>query len=165
MTSSAPHDRARALPIGRLLRFLTGLAFILAVVPVYGRLGAPLSVRAGLLVLGLLAAYSLIHLFAARYPLARPPWLGASLALAPLVVTYAAGGLGGFLLGRGEGRLAAVTFVGASLLLAAARADAGCEVMSIPGALFRKRSYLPCLVFTPIDRLERRLRGTRHDSG
>jgi hypothetical protein len=84
--------------------------------------------------------------------------LGATLVLALLLIVCLAGGL---FLGPGVGELAVVTFLGASLVFAAVRGDAGCELMSIPGALFGGRSSLPCIVFSPIDWLERKLRGKR----
>jgi hypothetical protein len=71
---------------------------------------------------------------------------------------YLVGGPGSPILGRGEGRLAAVTFLGVSLVVAGVRATPGCEVMAIPGLLFRKHTELACLIFSPLDRLERKLR-------
>jgi hypothetical protein len=57
---------------------------------------------------------------------------------------------------------AALLFYGTSMLLAAARGYAGCEVLAIPNWLLHRDDQIGCLVFSPIDRLERRLlRGTR----
>jgi hypothetical protein len=75
-----------------------------------------------------------------------------------LVVVYVAGGPGSLILGRGEGALAAVTFLGISLVIAGVRAVPGCEVMAIPGLLFGKHTELACLIFSPFDSLERKLR-------
>jgi hypothetical protein len=49
-------------------------------------------------------------------------------------------------------------FYGTSMLLAAGRGYAGCEVLAIPNWLLRRDDQIGCLVFSPIDRLERRLR-------
>lgn len=59
------------------------------------------------------------------------------------------------------GRLlrAVVVFLFVSLAVAALRSDDGCEVMSLPGLLFGRRTRLACLVSSPIDRIERRLAG------
>jgi len=57
--------------------------------------------------------------------------------------------------------LAAVTFLGISLVVAGLRAAPGCEVMAIPGLLFEKHTELVCLIFSPLDRLERKLRSKR----
>jgi hypothetical protein len=48
--------------------------------------------------------------------------------------------------------------MGLSLVVAGARAVPGCELMAIPGVLFRNDTELACLVFSPLDRLERKLR-------
>jgi len=140
---------------------LVGLVLLADVIPVYVRMDAPFVLRTGLLVLGLLAAFSVIHVLVSRRVRRRRSWLASIGAIALLVATYVAGGPGGLLLGRGEGELAAATFLGVSLLVAAARGDPGCEVTSIPGALFGQTSRLTCIVFSPIDRLEHRLRGKR----
>jgi hypothetical protein len=57
--------------------------------------------------------------------------------------------------------LAAVTFLGVSLVVAGARATPGCELMAILGLLVGKHTDLACLIFSPLDRLERKLRGKR----
>ena len=48
-------------------------------------------------------------------------------------------------------------FIGASLLLAAARGYAGCEVMAISNWLLRRDDQVGCVVFTPIDEAEKAL--------
>ena len=89
------------------------------------------------------------------------PGLGAVVGVGILVAVYLAGGPGAPLLGRGEGQLAAGTFLGASLIVAGIRADPGCEVMAIPGVLFGKHMELACLVFSPLDWLERKWQSKR----
>ncbi|MGH3286871.1 MAG: hypothetical protein ACRDPD_19675, partial [Streptosporangiaceae bacterium] len=51
---------------------------------------------------------------------------------------------------------AALIFYGASLLLAAARGYAGCEVLAVPNWLLRRDDQVGCVVFAPVDALERR---------
>jgi hypothetical protein len=53
---------------------------------------------------------------------------------------------------------AAVIFVGASMLLAAARGYAGCEVLAISNWLLRRDDQLGCMVFAPVDLAETKLR-------
>jgi hypothetical protein len=53
---------------------------------------------------------------------------------------------------------AAVVFVGASMLLAAARGYAGCEVLAISNWLLRRDDQLGCIVFAPVDLAESQLR-------
>lgn len=49
--------------------------------------------------------------------------------------------------------------LGASMLLGAARGDAGCEVTAIPNWVLRREDQIFCCLFTPIDELEVQIRG------
>jgi hypothetical protein len=51
---------------------------------------------------------------------------------------------------------AALIFYGASMLLAAARGYAGCEVLAVPNWLLRRDDQVGCVVFAPVDALERK---------
>jgi len=53
---------------------------------------------------------------------------------------------------------AALLFYGSSMLLAALRGDAGCEVLAVSNWLLRRDDQVGCLVFSPIDQLEHHLR-------
>ena len=55
---------------------------------------------------------------------------------------------------------AALLFYGASMLLSAARGYAGCEVLAVSNWLLRRDDQVGCLVFSPIDQLERRAEST-----
>ena len=151
----------RAPPVGRVLRILIGLGLMAQVTPVYFHVDSGLAIGAVLLILGLVAVYSLLHVVVSRRLITLGPGLGAVVGLGTLAAVYLAGAPGGPLLGRGEGELAAGTFLGVSLLIAGVRADPGCEVMAIPSALFRKNAELACLVFSPLDAWERRWRRKR----
>ena len=151
----------QAPPVGRALRILLGLVLMVYVAPVYFRV--PVRVAAGslLLMLGLIGVYSLIHIVVSRRIIAFGPCLGAAVAAGLLVTLYVAGASGLPILGHGKGQLAAATFLGLSLVVAGLRAAPGCEVMAIPGLLFGKHTELACLIFSPLDRLERKLRSKR----
>ena len=151
----------QAPPVGRALRVLLGLALMIYVTPVYLPVPVALAVGAWLLVLGLIALYSLIHLVVSRRIVAFGPCLGAVVPQGLLVALYIAGASGLPILGRGKGQLAAVTFLGISLVVAGVRAAPGCELMAIPGVFFGKHTELACLIFSPLDRLERKLRRKR----
>jgi len=151
----------QAPPVGRALRILLGLALMAYVVPVYFQIPARISVRVLLLMLGLLGAYSVIHILISRRIFAFDPCLGAVVAAAFLVALYVGGATGLPIIGHGVGELAAVTFLSVSLLVAGVRATPGCEVMAIPGLLLGKHTELACLIFSPLDRLERKLRSKR----
>jgi len=47
-------------------------------------------------------------------------------------------------------------FYCASMLLAAARGYGGCEVLAVSNWLLRRDDQIGCLVFAPVDALERR---------
>lgn len=51
---------------------------------------------------------------------------------------------------------AALIFYGASMLLAALRGYAGCEVLAVSNWLLRRDDQIGCVVFWPIDRADRR---------
>jgi len=152
---------SQAPPVGRALRILLGLVLMVYVAPVYFRI--PVRVAAGslLLMLGLIGVYSLIHIVVSRRIVAFGPCLGAAVTAGLLVTLYVAGASGLPILGHGKGQLAAVTFLGISLVVAGLRAAPGCEVMAIPGLLFGKHTERACLIFSPLDRLERKLRSKR----
>src|SRR5437588_11503515 len=111
--------------------------------------------------LGLLGAYSVIHILISRRIITFGPFLGAIVANGLLVALYFAGASGLPILGHGKGQLAAVAFLGVSLVVAGVRAAPGCELMAIPGILFGKHTELACLIFSPLDKLERQLRSKR----
>ncbi len=148
----------RAPPVGRALRILLGLVLMVYVAPVYFQVPVRLSVRVLLLMLGLTGIYSLIHVVISRRIVAFGPCLGAVVAMGLLVALFIASVPGSPILGHGEGELAAVTFLGISLVVAGVRAAPGCELMAIPGLLFGKHTELACVIFSPLDRLERKLR-------
>jgi hypothetical protein len=60
---------------------------------------------------------------------------------------------------------AALLFYGASMLLAALRGDAGCEVLAVSNWLLGRDDQVGCAVFWPVDQLEHHRTGRRHLSG
>jgi len=55
-----------------------------------------------------------------------------------------------------NGNVTIWVWLGASMLVAAARGYSGCEVLAIPNLLTGRRDQIGCLVLTPIDRAEAR---------
>jgi hypothetical protein len=141
-----------------VLRVLLGLVLIVYVTPVYFQVPARVAVGSLLLILGLIGVYILIHIGVSRRIVPFDPGFWAVVANGALVVLYLVGASRLPILGFGKGQLAAVTFLGISLVVAGVRAVAGCEVMAIPALLFGKHTELACLIFSPVDRLERKLR-------
>jgi hypothetical protein len=153
-----PQRPRHAPPVGRALRMLLGLALMIYVMPVYFRVPVRIAVGSLLLMLVLIGVYSLIHIVVSRRIIGFGPCLGAIVANGLLVALYVAGASGLPIVGHGKGQLAAVTFFGVSLVVAGVRAAPGCEMMAIPSLLFGKHTDLACLIFSPLDKLERKLR-------
>src|ERR671914_2260786 len=53
------------------------------------------------------------------------------------------------------------SFFGVSMLVAALRGYAGCEVLAIPNAITGRRDRIGCVLFTPIDAAEARTKASR----
>ena len=145
-------DETRTLPVGRILRLLLGLVVTIMLLPFYRGAAWPSIGRALLVAVGIGLLYAAIHWTVGRFVPRINPCLGAVVAVGPLMAVI--------LLGGPFGKVGGLTFLTASLLLAGARADAGCEVMSIPGLLFGRRIHLVCIALSPGDWVERRLNRT-----
>jgi hypothetical protein len=100
-------------------------------------------------VAGELIFYLALHLVISKFSRRVNPWLGAVLAVAPVVLVFIYGGP--------AGRLGTLIYVGVSLVLTAIRSDGGCEVMTVPGMILGNRTHLVCIVFSPIDWVEAKL--------
>lgn len=139
----------RAAPGSRLLRFLLGAALLYWMLPSVLTASGANQVRVAVVVLILIAVYGVIHWIVGRYLGRLNPWLGAVIAVVPLVLVALSGSVQG---------AAAVLFLGVSLLVIAIRGEPGCEVVAIPAALSGRPTHLACLVFSPLDWLEHRVR-------
>jgi len=135
--------RTLRLMLGGLLAWMTftvmraeDRAFNLRVLAVFG---------------GVTVFYAIVHVIVSRYGTALNRWLGAALAVAPVVLIFALGGP--------VGRVATVAYIGVSLLLQAIRGDGGCEVLAIPAIALGRRTHLMCVLFSPIDWVEKYLTG------
>ncbi len=148
-------ERCTAGPVGRILRLLVGIALLIEASRHLSGATALMNVQALATAGGLVAFYAFVHLMISKYVSAIHHCFGAAIAIGPVCLVY--------ILGGGIGQLSALLFVGLSLLVAAARADAGCEVMSIPSLLFGRSTHLICVVFSPIDWVEGRLTKTSVD--
>jgi hypothetical protein len=129
---------------------------MIVALPVYFEADWLYNVRSLVIVLALVAFYTLMHYAVSRLVPKLNRWVGALLAVAPVFLVWVLGQGGGPLFGQGEGGTGAITYIGVSLLIDFARADSGCEVMAIPGLILRNRTHLPCIALSPIDALENR---------
>ena len=140
----------RARPVGRMVRLLMG-GLLTTHVPVSHLIGAPpsLTVQVAGVVLGLFVFYALVHVLISRFVPTINPWLGAFLAVSPVLLVFLMGGL--------PVRHGVVLFIGISLLLTGIRGDGGCEVMTLPGMILGRRTHLVCIVLSPLDWVEEKL--------
>lgn len=140
----------KTLPIGRIFRLVLGIFFVTEVWPVYRDVpwtGVGIRLTWAF---GLVLFYFLLHLLILKYRPKIQRLTGAILAFGPFLAVYILGY-------GGPAATGALTFLSISLLLAAARAHAGCEVMSIPSVFTGRHTHLACLLFSPIDWCERNL--------
>ena len=142
--------KGRAIgPIGTVTRLVAGMALITVAFVDWAQLrslySAFLMVALGWLALpaGLVA---LVKLRGKDKPPLNFGGPGAMLIQAALIAIALArvGWLSGGIL----------LFFGASLLLAAARGYAGCEILAVSNLMFYRRDVMGCVLFTPIDRLD-----------
>lgn len=150
--------------VGRLLRLALGLYLLYTVLPFWLGGGRSLRVGAAAMLAVLTLVYLAIGLALRRRPQTRHSLLTSAAMFVPLVALYALGFGGGPLLGAGEGQLAALSYLGLSLLVVAVTGERGCEVLALPQLALGRRVQLPCLVFHFSDRLEDRLWGRPHGS-
>ena len=148
-TPTAAVAATKSRPIGRILRFGIGAFMLAPIVPQIASATLMTDAMIAGTIVALLAGYTLIHLAVWRFAPNLNRWLGAVVAVAPAVLVFVFGGA--------IGQIAAVGYVGGSLLIDSLNGDAGCEVMAIPGILCGKRTHLACLVFSPLDWLEEKL--------
>lgn len=146
----------KAGTIGRTLRLVFGICVMVVALPVYFEAGWSYNLRSLGIVAALVAFYTLLHFTISRFVPSLNRWFGAVLAVTPVFLVWLFGQGGGPLFGQGEGGTGAITYIGVSLLIDALRADAGCEVMALPGLIFGNRTHLACIVFCPLDALENR---------
>jgi len=149
-------NKPRALGFGRVARFLFGAFLLIWAVPYLLRAPIQLGLPSLGVAIGLTVFYSFFHLVVFRFFPVMNRWWGAIVANVFLAMMLVLGQPGGLVFGRGEGVLGTAVFIGLSLLLAASRADPGCEMMSIPAILFKRHTHLACILFSPIDWIERK---------
>lgn len=150
-------------PAGSLARMLGGLAAIVLPIALYGlSLTEAVIALVALPVVVSIAGPVIIWTLAQTAPsaLRRRHWIcSAPGCLLILVLSLANSGLVAL---TGSNRSATLwVFLGVSMLLAAVRGDAGCEVLAIPNLVTRRQDQIGCLIYSPIDALEDRQRAHR----
>ena len=142
--------KSKSRLLGRLFRLSLGVYFVTEIWPVYRDVSWEGVFIRLLWAVGLIAFYAILHFVIVRYTARIDRVFGAILAFGPFLAV--------FLLGYGgPAATGALTFLSISLILAAIRADPGCEVMTIPAIFSGKHTHLACLLFSPIDWCERKM--------
>ncbi len=96
-----------ARPIGRTLRLTLGTILVWMASEAMLLQDGPLDLRVTTAVVAFTAFYTVLHLGITKYVPAVNPWVGALLAIAPIVLVYVLGGA--------IGRVSSVAYVGVSL--------------------------------------------------
>jgi len=147
MNSTDNIERAR--PFGRVLRLLFGILVFVLVIEYYFIAPANVLLQTLLVTIGLVVFYIVLDMVINQYISSINPVIGAILANAPVLLMW--------LFGKGGIQLGVPTYLGIALIVTGLRADAGCEVMSVPGLIFKRHTHLACIFFSPIDWLEGKL--------
>ena len=147
MNTHSRIDKTR--PVGRLLRLCFGFIAFLVVIPYYFSASFDVILQSLLVMLAITGFYVLLDVAVNQFFPNIDPILGAILANVPIILLW--------VLGKGAVQIGALTFLGISLVVTALRADSGCEVMSIPGLIFKRHTHLACILFSPIDWIEKRM--------
>ena len=149
----ADRDRGRAiLPVGTAVRVLVGMGFLYLAIfdtpfrwglqwheALLGLLGFPAATVSGVLLWQALAGTSA--------PIRATGHLGLCAATGVLLALFAVPFT----------QDATALFLGSTLLLAAMRGYAGCEVTAISNWLLRRDDQVGCMVFSPLDAAESHL--------
>ena len=163
-------------PIGRISRFLLGGFLLVLALPFYFSEGtvleflgstyssdyASISITLSI-AFGFLALYLIIHRVSMSHFGNVNKWVGAIMANGPALAVFMISAAIGF----GSGEIAVFSYVGVAMFLAGWREDQGCEVMSPANAIFRRQTHFACIVFSPIDwaesKVKERSRSSRTD--
>jgi hypothetical protein len=152
---AARAPRRRIGPLGTAIRALVGLGLLVSVI--LGHAAGPF--RPGSWALGLVGfpavvlAWQRIRVRRAASRLAATGPVGHVLNLAVFLALYLTPSYAPALAFTSD---AALIFYGASMLLAAVRGYGGCEALAISNWLLRRDDQVGCLLFLPVDLLERR---------
>ncbi|HKW04098.1 MAG TPA: hypothetical protein VJN71_02250 [Nitrososphaerales archaeon] len=154
-------------PFGRVSRLLLGGFLLLLALPFYFSVGRVIELFGSTyssdyasifltlsIAFGFLALYLVIHRVSMSYFRNINKYVGAIIANSPPLAVFIISAVSGF----GSGVIAVFTYLGIAMLLAGWREDQGCEVMSPANAIFRRQTHFACIVFSPIDWAESKIK-------
>lgn len=146
-------EKRRIGLVGTLARIAVGIAFIYFALTEFGDPKWDLdwyAVPLGLVVFpAALLLFQTVRLRFTNQTLNATGVLGFCLNLA----------IGALLISLDITRDAALLFYGTSMLLAAARGYAGCEVLAITNWILRRDDQVGCVLFSPLDEIESKTSG------
>jgi len=148
---------AEARIVGRILRVLFGVLLAVGFTianpdTLFGQ-----TTALGISIAGVVIFYILYTILMGNRVLTKVnPWVGALIMDWPLLVVWI------IVLGHLPGIpppliLAVFLYFGISLIISGIVKYGGCEVVTIPGLILRKRYNVACIMFSPLDWLEDRL--------
>lgn len=148
--------RRRIGPLGTIVRVAVGAVFL---APALGGAFAPSEWLLGLVGYpALLLVWQWIRTRRDRTPIRATGPVGFALNLAGFLALYLTPV---YLPALAVTSDSALIFYGTSMLLAAVRGYRGCELLAVSNWLLGRDDQIGCVIFSPVDHLEERLRGRR----
>ena len=148
---------AEARIVGRILRVLLGVLLAVGFTIANPEILFGQTTALGISLAGVVIFYILYTILMGNRVLTKVnPWIGALIMDWPLLVIWIV------ILGHLPGIptpliLAVFLYFGISLIISGIVKYGGCEVVTIPGLILRKRYNVACIMFSPIDWLEAKL--------
>ena len=148
---------AEARIVGRILRLLFGVLLAVGFAIANPDILLGQTAALGISLTGVVIFYILYTILMGNRVLTKVnPWVGALIMDWPLLLIWVV------ILGHLPGVpppliLAIFLYFGISLIISGFVKYGGCEVVTIPGLILRKRYNVACIMFSPIDWLEDRL--------
>jgi hypothetical protein len=149
-------------PVGTLARVVAGVPMIAVPIASYGIEWWELAVLDAFVLLGTVPARLIVA--AHDRGAGRTPGVCDAICSAPacaLIATFAALAFALSAVTPADGVVVFWVWLGASMLVGAARGYGGCEVLAFANAFTGRRDRIGCVVFTPIDIAEARRRARR----
>jgi hypothetical protein len=148
---------AEARIVGRILRVLFGVLLAVGFTIANSDILTGQTTALGISLAGVVIFYILYTILMGNRVLTKVnPWVGALIMDWPLLVVWVVvlGHLPG---GSPPLILAVFLYFGISLIISGLVKYGGCEVVTIPGLILRRRYNVACIMFSPIDWLEDKL--------
>ena len=150
MSTNQPGQQKTGI-IGRALRLMLGALLCWMTYTVMSAQVTPFNLKVLWIFGGLLIFHLIVHVAIVRFGPDLNRWLGAFFVVLPLLALFVFGGQ--------TGRVAAVGYVGVSLLLLTVKGNSANAALYLPSLLSGRETHLRCLLFAPIDLIEKNLSG------